>query len=324
MKLPDVQNKRAAIPISLQKVGVVGVKTPIGYVSFHGKPVVIIPTFDVFIDLPSKLKGIHASRSYEVILEIIGRHVGQTYKLEDICAVIAKELLNHHVYATRSEVKAYGEAILEKPTPKLRKISYESCDLTARAVGKRGAEEGEFKIRKQIGVGITGLTACPCAQEILRDISKKSLTGFKGIPKEVADKFLDSIPIATHMQRSYSSIFTDVPEGFELDAARIADVIEDSMSAPTFGLLKRSDEAEVVKMAAERPRFVEDCIRHMMRNFIRSFPELPDTVVVEFKVRSSESVHKHDLVTRRKITVGELRRELRRACHSDQPATPQP
>jgi GTP cyclohydrolase-4 len=311
MRLPDVQNKRAAIPISLQKVGVVGVKTPIGYVSFDGKPLVIVPTFDIFIDLPSRFKGIHASRSYEVIPEILGRHAGQTYKLEDICAVIAGELLHHHRYATRSEVKAYGEVILEKPTPKLGRISYEACDLTARAVGRRNTD-GKVDVRRQIGVGLTGLTACPCAQEILRDFSRRRVVGVEGIPKEVAREVLESTPIATHMQRSYGSIVTEVPEGFELDAARIANVIEDSMSAPTFGLLKRADEAEVVRMATERPRFVEDCIRHMMRNFMRSFPEFPDSVVVEFRVRSSESIHKHDLVARRRITLGEIRHELRR------------
>jgi len=311
MKLPDMQSKRASIPISLQKVGVIGVKTPIGYVSFNGKPLVIVPTFDVFIDLPSNLKGIHASRNYEVIPEILGKHVGQTYKLEDICAIIAKELLDQHKYATRSEVKAYGEVILEETTPKLKNISYESCDLTARAVGRRNGRRGKVNVRKQIGVGITGLTACPCAQEIIRETARKLLADVEKLSKKTASEILAAMPIATHMQRSYGSIFTEVPEGFEVDAARIADVIIKSMSAPTFGLLKRADEAEVVRRATERPRFVEDYIRHMMKNFMLSFPEFPDSVMVAFRVRSSESIHKHDLVAKRRITLGEIRRELK-------------
>jgi GTP cyclohydrolase-4 len=71
MRSIDVQDTKPDVRISLTKVGAIGIKMPIGFVSFEGKPVTVIPTFNVFIDLPSVQKGIHASRNYEVISEIL-------------------------------------------------------------------------------------------------------------------------------------------------------------------------------------------------------------------------------------------------------------
>jgi GTP cyclohydrolase-4 len=89
-------------------------------------------------------------------------------------------------------------------------------------------------------------------------------------------------------------------------------MIEDSMSASTFELLKRADEGEIVRLAVSRPRFAEDVIRYMMRSISERFPELTDDVRVIFTARSSESIHKHDLFAERSITMGEIRKELRR------------
>ncbi|MCP8304974.1 MAG: GTP cyclohydrolase I FolE2 [archaeon] len=308
MKLPDIHGKHPDINLSLNKVGVVGVKMPIGYISLENKPVIIVPTFDVFIDLPSNQKGIHTSRNYEVITEVLSKYVGKMYKLEDVSVAISKELLKKHKYATRSEVKAHGEAIFEQETPKTKILSYEPFKMMAKAFAER-REDGSIIAKRMIGIGLTGITACPCAREVIRKVSEEEIGKF-GLEMDEIKKIMNKIPMATHMQRAHGSIIIEIPEGVEMDATRLVQIITDSMSSSTFELLKRSDEAELVLRAAFNLRFVEDCVRYMMYYVIRDFPDFPDSTHLMFKVRSMESIHQHDLIAERTTTLGEIRKEL--------------
>jgi len=64
MALPDIHSSRPAVAIALRKVGIKGIKMPISFTRLGSKRVLLIPSFDVFIDLPPRRKGIDASRSY--------------------------------------------------------------------------------------------------------------------------------------------------------------------------------------------------------------------------------------------------------------------
>jgi hypothetical protein len=102
---------------------------------------------------------------------------------------------------------------------------------------------------------------CPCAQELLRDLSQRELAKELGVQEGLVKRLLRKTPIASHMQRSFGSIMLDVPDGFSIDAVHLIRIIESSMSSSSFELLKRADEAEVVRTAIRKPRFVEDCIK---------------------------------------------------------------
>ena len=60
----------------------------------------------------------------------------------------------------------------------------------------------------------------------------------------------------------------------DIDAERLLAIVEESMSSEIYELMKRSDEGAVVEKAHRRPRFVEDCVREMIRGVIDGFPEL--------------------------------------------------
>ncbi|MCP8314469.1 MAG: GTP cyclohydrolase I FolE2 [archaeon] len=308
LELPDIHEKYPEVNLSLNKVGVVGVKMPIGYVSLNNKPVIIVPVFDAFIDLPSNQKGIHTSRNYEVINDVLSQYVGKTYKLEDVCIAISKELLEKHEYATRSEVRARGEAIFKQKTPKTKSLSYESFKIVAKAIAER-RHDGSINARRMIGISLIGITACPCAREVVKKMAEGEMEKFD-LKKDEIRKILDKIPIATHMQRAYGSILIEIPEGIEVEATRLVKIIADSMSSSTYELLKRPDEAELVIHATSNPRFVEDCVRYMMCYFVKEFPNFPDNTHLIFKARSMESIHQHDLIAERVTTLGEIRKEL--------------
>jgi GTP cyclohydrolase I/GTP cyclohydrolase-4 len=82
------------------------------------------------------------------------------------------------------------------------------------------------------------------------------------------------------------------------------------MSSEIYELMKRSDEAAVVEKAHRRPRFVEDCVREMIRGVIEAFPGLDDGAFVSAHQLNLETIHQHNVVAERFGTLGEIRREL--------------
>lgn len=296
--MPEVQGQASRIPLSLERVGVLNVKMPIGFIDFEGKLVTVVPSFDAFVDLPASLKGIHASRSYEVITEALSVYSGKPFKLEEVCLEASKELLRRHEYASRSEVRAKGEAVISRLTPRSRAETFETCDIYASAISRRMGEEITVE-RRSLGVGVTGLTACPCGSELVKSLALRSLNSL-GLSKDLVDK-LSELPLATHMQRSYGSITLDSPRPFSIDAMRLVEIIERSMSSPTYGLLKREDEAEVIVGSVRNPRFSEDVIRHMMVHLKEEADKIPGEAIATFAVRSFESVHKHDFYAEKSI-----------------------
>ena len=82
------------------------------------------------------------------------------------------------------------------------------------------------------------------------------------------------------------------------------------MSSEIYELMKRSDEGHVVEKAHRRPRFVEDCVREMVRGVIDTFPALDDGVFVSARQVNLETIHQHNVVAERFGTLGEIRAEL--------------
>ena len=59
--LPDTQDDEPRIPIHLSRVGVTGVKKLLTLKRKEKRPIILLPTFDAFVDLPSTQKG-HSKR----------------------------------------------------------------------------------------------------------------------------------------------------------------------------------------------------------------------------------------------------------------------
>jgi GTP cyclohydrolase-4 len=166
------------------------------------------------------------------------------------------------------------------------------------------------RITKTVGAEIVGITTCPCAQELMRDKAAEELTKI-GIAKEEIVTVLNAIPLATHNQRGRGRISIEVENDITLPLGKIIKIIEGSMSAKTYEILKRPDEAEVVEAAHKKPMFVEDCVREMAKRVVEAFNELPDDSIVTIKQINEESIHQHDAVAERIASIGDLRRELK-------------
>jgi GTP cyclohydrolase-4 len=159
-----------------------------------------------------------------------------------------------------------------------------------------------------VGVEAEGMMACPCAQDMVRGQARERLLD-AGLERALADRVLDLVPIATHNQRGQGRLL--VGAGRPVRAEELVAIVEDSMSAETYDLLKRPDELLVVEKAHRRPRFVEDAVREMLGHVVTRYPELPDESYAQARQVNLETIHKHDVFAERGGTLGELRAELR-------------
>lgn len=305
----DVHMDRPDIPVSVRRVGVTGIRVPIQFIFFEEQPAIVVPTFEVYVDLPAYQKGIHPSRSYEATVEIVSQHAEKLHRLEDLCAEIAREQLERHDYATVAEVRAAADVVYAKTTPETNIRTYESCTMKARAIAMHDPT-GAISYRRWIGVTVIGITACPCAQELLRDDVERNLAHQHKLDNGQARRIVDSMPIGSHMQRSFGSVMVEIPEDYYIDALQLVTIVEQAMSASSFELLKRPDEASVVRKALGNPKFVEDALRQMVKNVVEAFPDLPDAMELHFMQRNEECIHRHDLVAEETITMGNARRQI--------------
>ena len=238
------------------------------------------------------------SRNLEVINEIVEESIKNPIQsLEDLCEVISRKLLDKHEYANFAEVRMRSDYFLERNSPK-GTPSLESYIIMARSQSYR--TDDRIDTRKQIGVEAVGMTACPCAMETCRELLKKDEEGGVSIDSD--------IPMISHNQRNRTSLFLEVPAKYPVEAEDLIDIVENSFSSPTFELLKRQDEGQMVLDAHKNPKFVEDVVRDILTQVIENYKKLPDDVLVSVNSESMESIHKHNAFAERITTMGELRK----------------
>jgi GTP cyclohydrolase-4 len=301
----DVQSQPPSVALSLSRVGVTGVEKVIR-LKQNGTEQLYLARFECVVDLGPGQKGAHMSRFEEVVNDAIGDVVlhESAFKVETLAEHIA-QLVRDHQQAKRAEVSVEARFPEHKPAPVSGIETQELYTLHGSALAS------EFGTRRLIGVTAQGITACPCAQELVANAARGRLSQ-DGFSDEEIKRILDAVPVATHNQRGLGTLHIGCTElcDDEIDAGALLAIVEQSMSSEIYELMKRSDEAHVVEKAHRRPRFVEDCVREMIRGVVDTFPGLDDRVFVEARQVNLETIHQHNVVAERFGTLGEIRREL--------------
>jgi len=308
---PDVQARRPTVHVSLSRVGVTGVEKVIRIAS-NGAEQLYWARLECFVDLGPKQKGAHMSRFEEVVNDAIGEVIlGESaFKAETLAQRIA-ELVRSRQDALRAEVTIAARYPEEKPAPVSGIATQEIYTLFGSAVAS------EWGTRRIVGVAAQGMTACPCAQELVAGHARERLAD-DGFSDDEIERILDHVPVATHNQRGLGTLHVGCPEDCdeELEASTLLEIVEGSMSSEIYELMKRSDEAAVVEKAHRRPRFVEDCVREMVRGVVERFGQLGDQSFVSARQENLETIHQHNVVAERFGTLGELRHELESGEHA--------
>jgi GTP cyclohydrolase-4 len=314
----DAQSDTPATRVSLSRVGVVGVEKIIRVcASQNGGPgdpdsaSLYHADLECFVDLNPEQAGVHMSRFEEVVNEAIDTVVlGEALRAEGLAAHIAEQVRERQG-GIRAEVKIAARYPETVPAPVSGLPTQELYTLFGTAVS---SERGT---RTLTGVEAQGMTACPCAQGLVEDGARERLVE-QGFSAEDIDRIVDAVPLATHNQRGIGTLYVGCPEdsGVEIDARQLLRIVESSMSSEIYELMKRADERAVVEKAHANPRFVEDCVREMIRQVTEDFPELRDGAFVHARQENLETIHRHNVVAERYGLLSEIVGELESGQHS--------
>lgn len=284
----ELQDREPHIPIGIDVVGFKGIVRRLRIRSGSSYETVDA-VISLYVDVDSRRRGVHLSRSAEALLDVIDE-LSEAANVEELLDSVASKLLEKHSYIRRAVVEA--EFVYYVSVEFNRIKSVEPVNVEVRVEKTRSGERVW-----STAVSVKGITVCPSAKE-----TSASILG------------LDLSIAPSHMQRVVVRGRVTTRGSF-VDARRIAKALFQSVSAPTFTLLKRVDEAALVIEAHRRPMLVEDVAREALANMAKELEGFGDDVVVEVEVESFESIHPHNLYAYKRALLGELR-ALRRSTQS--------
>src|SRR4051812_26364521 len=309
--LEDVQAQLPSLRVSLSRVGVTNVEKVIRLRSGSTEQL-YMARLDCFVDLGPHQKGAHMSRFEEVVNDAIGEVVlGESaFRAETLAQHIAEKVRDRQG-AKLAEVHIEARYPEHKPAPVSGIKTQEIYSMLGAAVA---SEKGT---RRLIGVRAQGMTACPCAQTLVEGRSRERLLE-DGFSEDEIARIFEAVPVATHNQRGLGTLHIGCPESCEndIDATWLVEIVENSMSSEIYELMKRSDEGAVVEKAHRRPRFVEDCVREMVRGVVDRMDFLTDLHFISARQENLETIHQHNVQAERFGLMGELRREIATGEHS--------
>jgi GTP cyclohydrolase-4 len=305
------QEEAPDVRLSLNRVGVSSVKHIIR-LNIDGQERLFNGDFTMVADLQPDKAGVHMSRFSELLeaatLDVLARK-DQPARMEDLVERIAREIVGSQG-ALRADVRLRAEFGLERWTPVSGKRTQETYTLVAIAHADAAGT------RRVVGVEAEGMTACPCAQLMVREHSIRELIEVGFSPAD-AMRAVDALPVATHNQRGRGTILigTTADKQHDLRAEDLVEIVENSMSSETYDLLKRPDEFYIVNKAHHNPKFVEDVVRGILARALDVYADFPDGTFISSTQINYESIHKHDAFAEAFGLFGEFRQELRDGTH---------
>jgi GTP cyclohydrolase-4 len=307
------QEEQPDVRLSLNRVGVSSVKHQIR-LNVGGEERLFQGDFTMVADLAPDKAGVHMSRFSELLeaatLDVLARKEKPS-RVEELTEQIAREIVGSQG-ALRADVRLRAEFGLERWTP----VSGKRTEETYTLVGIAHADA--HGTRRIVGVEAQGMTACPCAQLMVREHSIRELQE-AGFSEADAIRAVDALPVATHNQRGRGGVYigAEAPHANEIRAEDLVEIVESSMSSETYDLLKRPDEFFIVNKAHHNPKFVEDVVRGILARALDVYADFPDTTYIGATQLNYESIHKHDAFAEAFGLFGEFRRELREGAHVD-------
>ncbi|MFL5894275.1 MAG: GTP cyclohydrolase MptA [Thermoleophilaceae bacterium] len=300
----DVQARRPSTHVSLTRVGLTGVEKVVRIRANGEEPQLFYAELECFVDLNPRQKGAHMSRFEETVNDAIEHVVlNEAFKAETLAAHIAKTIRDRQD-SLRAEVHIKARYPEHKPAPVSNAPTQEIYTMYGSAVASATGT------RRLVGVAAQGITACPCAQEMVTSASRERLAA-DGFTDDEIERVFEHVPVATHNQRGIGTLYVGCPERCDRDihAANLLRIVEQAMSSEIFELMKRPDELAVVERAHRRPRFVEDCVREQIRMALDEFGGFESDTFILARQENLETIHQHNVVAERSGLLGEMATE---------------
>src|SRR5579859_3593695 len=234
-RLEDLQASTPEVAIGLSRAGVTGVQKAVR-IGRGRREKLIAATIDCTVDLDPSQKGVHMSRFPELFEEAIeGVVEDEAFLVEDLAEHVARRIVQRQG-ALLAEVRITARYPYERHTPVTGLSTQEMVSLIGIAAASSAG------VRRIVGVEAVGINACPCAQGLVRGSATERLLD-AGFDTSDVDRILELVPLATHNQRGRGTLYIGTAHS-GINAERLVEVVEGSMSSPIYELLKRPDELQ--------------------------------------------------------------------------------
>lgn len=234
-ELPDIQQTAPAIKTPINQVGVENVAVPFMLESKYGGMKSMIANVSMRTNLGANTKGISMSRLLRTLKKYLDLPL--------------KQKLIHEILKDIAETVGSSESYMRFDflMPIIRKSAltnnqfpiYHKC----RFEGKLRASGNQWIFRFFQGAVVQYASYCPCSAELSKDLMCKGSMGFP------------------HAQRSFAHVLVQGDTDSYIWLEDIIEAVEASIKTLPYPIIKREDEQEIARIAAENPIFVEDAIR---------------------------------------------------------------
>src|SRR3954466_1362223 len=221
----DVQARTPTTRVSLSRVGVTGVQKVIRIRAGREDEQLFYAELECYVDLGPDQKGAHMSRFEEVVEQAIDEVVlSEALKANTLSAHIAER-----VRERQGALRAAGTIAARYPEHKTAPSSGLRTQAIYTLFGSAVASAAGT--RRLVGVQAQGMTACPCAQEMLTSRARERLT-FDDFREGELGSIFEHVPVATPNQRGLGTLYVGCPEtcADAIDASVLLRIVEASMS----------------------------------------------------------------------------------------------
>jgi GTP cyclohydrolase IB len=226
MTLDDVQSRLDTRGLSLDEVGITGLRYPVLICDRDGAKQETLGEATMSVALSAEAKGTHLSR----LVEVMHKHATE---ISANALPLITDTLRQRLVASRARLHLKATYFRERRAPVTGMPSMMGYDAVWSAESEAAASHLEISTR----VPVTSV--CPCS-------------------KAISD-------YGAHNQRGHITVHVRLrPCVTEpLWVEDLIDLAERSASAPVYPLLKRPDERHVTMLAFDNPVFVEDMVRNV-------------------------------------------------------------
>ena len=262
--LPDIQCTAPALQTAIKQVGVENVEVPFTLESKHGGFHHLTAKVTMMTSLDETTKGISMSR----LLLTLKPYLELPLKSKLIRKIIEKMLDN--VGGTSAFMRFEFRLPISRKSIKTDNAFpiYYKCKFEGQVYKDNSNKEFRFFQ----GVTVQYASYCPCSAELCNVLDGG------GFP---------------HNQRSFTHILTEIDiESHYVWLEDIIDAVENNINTLPYPIIKRIDEQEIARVAADNPMFVEDAIR-IISNSIDNIPGIMDWII---KCIHEESIHTSEAI----------------------------
>jgi GTP cyclohydrolase I len=314
-ELPDVQQSVNGFPkLALYKVGVRNIKIPFR-VKQKGtnEQFTTIATVSSYCSLSENIKGINMSRISRTISDVLSKNEWGFDNLNEFVTELQKAHDTNNIW-----IKAKFDYIYKTLTPITKIPSFEPLQITFESLLKDGV------IKNYISIETVEMSLCPCSKEMsllvnnLTEDEQKELEYWAAETNSLSlyDK-ITKAGFGAHNQKSIINVKVEINR-FQNEIIWIEDLVEiiqKSVSSPTWSTLKRPDEKYVTEVSymgsyidengkfvevGGGPKFVEDIGREIAEKLNNELDRrILDYCVV---VNNQESIHSDNIVATSVVT----------------------